>query len=204
MSPFDTYITFSALRLHFTTDNYDYFKYNGKTRSNIKTFEKCKGKFFYSKLGAAFTKKQDLVNFFVANYISNKSPSFIGDFLDDDCDECYTKWQRRNQALFKYFTDDCRTIKAYYDEVGVCYKDIFFEQDGKLPAIFGLFNNGNISFETLVILNRLTDFVNKRNYINPLSIKSKLKLKKYEHFVNIYNINRYGDAFVSIVVRGNE
>ena len=35
---FNTYVKFLALKKHFTTDNYDYFKYNGKVRANLDTF----------------------------------------------------------------------------------------------------------------------------------------------------------------------
>ena len=32
LDPFETYQQYLALKLHFTTDSYDYIKYNGKTR----------------------------------------------------------------------------------------------------------------------------------------------------------------------------
>lgn len=199
MSPFETYKIFNSLKLHFNS-NYDYFKYRGKSRSNIQSFEKCKGKYFYSKIGAAFIKKDDLVSFFVSNFINDNKLSFIGDFIDDDCDEVYTDWQRRNQALYKEFVDDCHIISLYCDEFNITYKDIFFESDGKLPVIFGLVNNKNISFETIVVLNKFLNFINRRNYINPLAIKWKIRLTKYENFVNIYELNRFVDAFKSIVI----
>lgn len=200
MSPYNTFQVFNAVKLHFTTLKYDFFKYSGKSKFGEAQYANAKGKFYFEKLGAAHHNRKDLVNFFVANFVDNTSKTFIGEFLDDECDDCYRDWQRRNQALFKYFTDDCHTIKAFYNEFDVCYKDMFFEQEGKFPAMFGLFNNDNISFETLVVLNKLTDFVNKRNYINPLSIRTKLRLKKYENFVKVDNLSRFGEAFTNIVI----
>jgi len=42
MTAFESYRVYSALKLHFTTDSYDYFKYNGKTKVTPENFEKRK------------------------------------------------------------------------------------------------------------------------------------------------------------------
>ena len=40
MTAFESYKMYVALKLHFTTDSYDYFKFNGKTRVSETNFEK--------------------------------------------------------------------------------------------------------------------------------------------------------------------
>ena len=42
MMPFDSYKTYLSLKNHFTKDNYDYFKYCGKSRASIQSFYKRK------------------------------------------------------------------------------------------------------------------------------------------------------------------
>ena len=49
MNEFECYSTYTALKLHFTSD-YDYFKYNGKCNVTLSSFNKRKEKFFFKKL----------------------------------------------------------------------------------------------------------------------------------------------------------
>ena len=46
MTEFEAYCQFLALKLHFTTDHYDYFKYNGKHNATPASFEKRTDKRF--------------------------------------------------------------------------------------------------------------------------------------------------------------
>ena len=39
MTGFEVYKTYLALKQHFTKQEYDYFKYNGKVRANENSFE---------------------------------------------------------------------------------------------------------------------------------------------------------------------
>ena len=48
MTAFESYKMYVALKLHFTTDSYDYFKFNGKTRVSETNFEE-KGQILLQK-----------------------------------------------------------------------------------------------------------------------------------------------------------
>ena len=50
MTPFDAYKTYLALKNHFSKPNYDYFKYAGKSRTSIASFEKRKDKYWFEKI----------------------------------------------------------------------------------------------------------------------------------------------------------
>ena len=39
---FDVYKVYLGVKLHFTTDSYDYIKYGGKTNAKLDTFKKKK------------------------------------------------------------------------------------------------------------------------------------------------------------------
>ena len=54
MTPFEAYKTYSALKLHFTTD-YNYFQYNGSVRLKQESFEKRNDKVFFANSGAEAT-----------------------------------------------------------------------------------------------------------------------------------------------------
>ena len=50
MTDFEAYRQFLALKLHFTSEHYDYFKYNGKHNATMASFEKRTDKRFFKKL----------------------------------------------------------------------------------------------------------------------------------------------------------
>ena len=47
---FDVYKVYLGVKLHFTTDTYDYVKYGGKTNATLDTFTKRKDRYFFHKL----------------------------------------------------------------------------------------------------------------------------------------------------------
>lgn len=50
MTPFDVYKTYLSLKNHFTKENYDYFKYCGKSKASIESFNKRKDRYFLKEL----------------------------------------------------------------------------------------------------------------------------------------------------------
>ena len=49
MTPFDVYKTYLAFKNHFTKENYDYFKYCGKSRASLDSFHKRKDRYFFER-----------------------------------------------------------------------------------------------------------------------------------------------------------
>ena len=54
MTEFEAYIQFLALKLHFTSEHYDYFKYNGKHNATMASFEKRTDKRFFKRLAKLY------------------------------------------------------------------------------------------------------------------------------------------------------
>ena len=50
MTDFEAYLQFLALKLHFTSDHYDYFKYNGKHNASLESYDKRTDKRFFKRL----------------------------------------------------------------------------------------------------------------------------------------------------------
>ena len=65
---FETYKLYHALKLHFTSDSYDYFKYNGKSRVNYTNFSSNASKYQFAKLSRKYNL-DEMKNFLVANFI---------------------------------------------------------------------------------------------------------------------------------------
>ena len=57
-----------SLKLHFTTDTFDYFKYGNAAKASQQSFDSRRDKFFFVKLSRTF-KEDELREFFVANMI---------------------------------------------------------------------------------------------------------------------------------------
>ena len=108
MDGFDVYKIYLAVKLHFTSESYDYFKHNGKTTARLKTFTKRRDRYFFHKLSRSYSNN-DCVNYFVAGFINNDSV-WIGDVVGKTGGENYAKWQKRIESLSYVFESDIDTL----------------------------------------------------------------------------------------------
>ena len=60
MTGFEVYKMYLALKQHFTKDNYDYQKYNGKVSASEKSFEERRDRFFFKKLATKHLRERYL------------------------------------------------------------------------------------------------------------------------------------------------
>ena len=51
MDALETYVVYMALKLHFTSKNYDYFRSNGRVKVNPETFYKRNDRWLFTKIG---------------------------------------------------------------------------------------------------------------------------------------------------------
>ena len=72
MTGFDCYRTYLAFKNHFTKDNFDYFKYGGKTNATTTSFNKRKDKYFFEKMSRQ-KKDEDIVDYCEKNAIDVES-----------------------------------------------------------------------------------------------------------------------------------
>jgi len=76
---FDVFKVYLGVKLHFTTDTYDYIKYEGKVNCKLDTFTKRNDRYFFHKLSKQYGQT-DILDFFVANFASD-SKGWIGNLL---------------------------------------------------------------------------------------------------------------------------
>ena len=101
MTGYETFSLYQALKLHFTNESYDFFKYNGKSNVSVTAFENRKDKYHFYKLSRKFTNKEELISFIVANFIEDDT-SWVGSLLQEEADIAYRKRQKIIQSLAKY------------------------------------------------------------------------------------------------------
>jgi hypothetical protein len=147
---FEAYRLWNALKLHFTSDSYDYFKYHGKTNVSKQTFTTNKSKFQFYKLSRKYDL-EELKCFYVSNFIEGNG-DWVGDLLQDG-DDNYTKWKKRIQSLTYTFEND---ISYMFDSVDGAefwsIEDYFKPIDGGWPMLITKLMQKKVSLETVCIL----------------------------------------------------
>ena len=137
---FETYVKYLALKKHFTSDAYDYVKYNGKIRASIDTFRTRNDAYSFLKL----SKKDDVVNFMLANFINNPN-TWIRELLDAEAENRYLEWKKKIESLTYTFKSELKNL----DEDWTAN---FVSRDGQHPYIMTQYSQKKISLETFTIL----------------------------------------------------
>ena len=153
MTGYETFELYQALKLHFTQESYDYFKYNGKTNISVTSFENRKDKYHFYKLSRKFTVKEELIDFLVANLVEDNN-IWVGNLLQEDADNRYLKYKKVLQSLSYTFENDCRDL---FD--GVEDPNSVIKTNGDYPVLLTKALRKEIHIETLVLLNNVLGFV---------------------------------------------
>lgn len=176
MTGYEAYKMYVALKNHFNSDTYDYFRYGGKTRANVKSFEMRHDKYFFNKLA----KHKDTERFVLANIVEDNPNVWVGDLANEQQAELnYKTWLKRQESLSYVFTNDL-------DNLSPAYNDNLVVEGSNHPLLLKLLIQKKVSLETLVVLNDLCGFFrhwNKKieeDVIWPMVYK---KCKKYRPFL---------------------
>lgn len=180
MSDFEVYQLYLAIKLHFSSDTYDFFKFNGKTRTNIKSFEKRKDKYFFKKLSLKFSR-EELIQYFVAHFVQDDN-TWIGDISRIGSTPIYKNWLTKIQSMSFVFSNDMDKL----------LEDTKFENLFKItnthPPLIKKYLAKQVSLETLVILNTLVKYMKDfdTKITDPLVWPDiKKRVVKYEPFLSV-------------------
>lgn len=143
MNAFEVYELYLALKNHFTQKSYNFFKYNGKTRTNIAQFEKRPDKYFFHKLA----KHHDPKGFILSNILANTS-FWIGEFSqNEEANKNYLAWRKRIDSQKYLFSEQ---IKKLFDRMPI--ERWFKIENNEHPFLMVLYLRGDLSPETFIIL----------------------------------------------------
>lgn len=187
LKSFEVYKLFLSLKNHFTKDSYDYFKYCGKSRVSIESFNKRKDKYFFERLSRK-KSNEEIIYFFVANFVNTDNPNsvYISELMRSG-EDVYIEWSRRTQSLFYMFQTEIQVFLS-----GCGFNSFFKCSPGKHPEIIKKHLQNLISIETLVILDIILNY--SKEYDNklddPLWELLSMKIKKYKPFLSI-EVNKY-------------
>lgn len=153
MTGFEAYSLYNAIKLHFTTDSYDFFRYGGKTKSKLESFENRKDKYYFYKLSRKYPNKEEYVDFLVSNF-AEKEKLWVGDLLSDEAYDNFSNKQKFIQSLSYKFENDCHTIFDELDNPNDAIKT-----NGEYPKLLTKAFRKEINFESLCILNGILNFL---------------------------------------------
>jgi hypothetical protein len=196
MSPFDVYKTYLAFKNHFTKENYDYFKYCGKSRASLDSFHKRKDRYFFERTSRQ-KDDEEIKAYFVANFAEcNDTQSlWIGEIIENG-EQIYTNWMKKSQSLFYLFKTEAEVF---------INKDSFVElfgiKNNQHPEILKKYFQKAISLETMVILDMILGYVKKfdKKLTDPVWETVSLRIRKYQPFINI-DVAKYREILKEIVL----
>lgn len=187
LDPHNCYKTYLALKNHFTKDSYDFHKYNGKTKSSIQSFYKRKDRFFFEKMSRQ-KSDDEILEFFVANFANCSDPQslWIGEIIKEG-ESAHKEWKKRIQSLSYKFKDE---VSSIFDSNN--FNLIFEIENQKHPKILKEYLQGNISLETLVILDKILGFRKDfdEKLLDPIWEFVSLRIRKYSPFLHT-DIRKY-------------
>lgn len=151
---YEAFGLYESLKLHFTKDSYDFHKYNGKSNISVTSFENRKDKYHFYKLSRKFNKREDLIEFLVANFVE-RDGLWVGDLLTEDAEVNYRKRQKILQSLSYEFTGDLAKLFNGVDDPNEVIKVV----DGDYPILLTYTLQRETKIETLCILNSILNFL---------------------------------------------
>ena len=194
VTPFETYQTYLSMKSHFTNKRYDFFKYGGKSRATMTSFNKRKDKYWFEKTSRKYSD-QEITDFLLSNFVNTDTPQnlWIGEIINSG-ERKYADWMRRQQSLTYLFKEQSKKLlsEKKLEEVFNCSKGH--------PPILKKYLGGEISLETLVIFEKIFSFGKKfnRKLKDPVWETVSMKIKKYIPFLNI-NVFQYKKILREIV-----
>ena len=181
VEPYECYKEYLAIKRHFQSPSYDYFKYDGKIRTSKVTFSKRKDNFLFAKLAKTY-KDEEIKTFFVANFVDNEN-FWITDTLTEQAEVSYRDWQKRIQSLSYMFNNDIDKLLDEHE-----FDEVFEVKDGQHPILLKMCIAKYLMIETFIILNALVNFVprwNKQISEKIIWPEFRKKVQKYSPFLEV-------------------
>ena len=172
---FNAYVKYLAMKKHFTSDNYDYMKYNGKVRASFDSFRTRNDTYYFAKL----IKMDDWENVLLANMIMN-SNTWIRDIVEEDGEKNYLEWKKKIDSLGYIFGSDLKKLNEDYKSN--------FISNGQHPEIMTLYLQKKISLETFSILTHMANIFDywSEKIVDKIVARDIIRLsRKYYPFLNV-------------------
>ena len=188
MEPVDVYLMYCALKAHFSND-YDFFKYRGKTKISRNSFFKRKDRHFFVKISKKYREYAFIKDYFVSNFIKHRA-GYIANFSDEN----YKEWLAKKVNFYNIFIDELKLLVKDFEP-------LFEIENNNHPKLLKEYLGGRVSLETVIILDDLVNFSKgwdrelKEDIVWP---DLKKLMKNYKGFLTI-DKNRYRIKLLELI-----
>ena len=198
VTPFETYQSYLSMKSHFTNPKYDYFKYGGKSRATVSSFNKRKDKYWFEKTSRKYSD-EEVLDFLLANFVNTNNPQnlWIGEIINSG-ERTYAEWMKRKQSMTYIFKEQSENLLSEID-----LEELFNCSKGH-PLVLKRYLGGELSLETLAILEKIFSFAKDfdQKLKDPVWETVSLKIKKYIPFINI-NVFNYKKILKEVISNGS-
>lgn len=203
MDGFEIYRTYVAVKLHFTSESYDYVEKSGRTRVTQKSFENRRDRVFFDQV-AREIPRGEILPFFVANF-SLRPDAWIGDLTSmTDAQTVYREWRKRILTIAESVEYDLRNIsEVVVREKGVSWAEVVWPTKGNFPGVMRMKRQGMIFPETFVFLDKefqISERCDTMFSSDHVWRRERLLLHKYGRFLSDRLWSRVREASLHHVV----
>jgi len=184
MDEFGVYKMYLALKLHFTTDNYNVIESKGRVRASRHAFAKRKDLFSIRKISKTYND-EEIANFLISNFVSGNR---WGGIFDSEAGKTYISWKGKMESLTYNFNKELDKIIDDLEAQGNSFADAFEITKAQHPYILKAYLRNDVSIETMVILEKVYPFVEQFD----INLSSDIlwpeisrMIKKYKPFLKI-------------------
>ena len=183
---FDAFRLYLALKQHFTNEKYDFYRYEGKVNAKEETYQQRNDFYFFETLARKLSDKE-AKEYFLASFILAEDPKkvWVGDIKRDGKDN-WLVWQKQIQSRSYLFEQDISRLVSHMENSELSFNNLF-QTSGGHPPLLKLHFKGQISFDTLLIMDVIFHFTSQWDkYLkDPLWERTSFKIKKCKPFMSI-------------------
>lgn len=171
-----------ALKLHFTSDTYDYIKFNGKVKTTESKFNLRKDKYFFQKLCNKYDR--DMVrDYFVSNFVYDTN-TWVGSITEKRGEIIYSEWKRKIDSISYLVLNEVDELLNDVDT----FDQLFKVENGQHPILLKKYLAKKVSIETMIILDDMLGYV--KNFDKQITEKLfwpniKKTMVKYRPFLTV-------------------
>jgi hypothetical protein len=173
--------------MHFSSNSYNFFKFNGKTKATQASYNSRKDKYHFDKLAHKFSREK-IIEKMLVEQIHN-SNFWVKDLLEKDNETRYLKFRGYVEGIRYYLKKEFSLIREYCLKSEIEIVDVFKIKEGTHPIIFKFLLRNDIRIETFIALDIVMLFsnnMNKKKDFDPIWKDQYLLMTKYYPFISHY------------------
>lgn len=155
---FDICETYIAMKRHFTSGSYDFFKYKGKVNINTESFRARKDKSFFYILAKQLKDQEKIHNFILANIIVYGKNIYVSNLVTVDAINNYKTFIVEKESIDYNFELQIKKLFNFLELNRLSFtEDLFKIKEGESPLIITLYYQNFISLFTLMVIDNITN-----------------------------------------------